>query len=859
MSQSSELSRFQKYGEDILKKLKEYDSAIQNQSLQEDRVLTELRSQVETIRKLAREVKNSTSSEVKIAVMGEFNATKTTLLGSLLGYVGILPESEVATTGNVTHLRIVQVKGSQKTEFQFTVEYLDLAEVNECLDFMLKQLAKKALEARLSENLLVRLRSLTSKDVNIWVNVIGWCQEAIKSESTPGLKGAIKELGVFAASYRRYGKDMCGQSSAIHKDTARSGLQLPSNPTDVLKLKFDQIPPNKQRLPEFLQATFPLIRRINVEVKVSDKIWDLSSLQGANKLVLLDFPGLGASKSELRDQFLAVREMKNVQTILLLLDSTRPGSAKNYQIFDLLRQQRLNEDINDFILVGVGRFDDLPSAEGYIDKLLNDKEPLTEQKIFQEMPALREAIKNARDSTQGKDDRIVLLSAFVALEYGRKNLDSTIEIATARTWEKLSKFQNSFPTLHEKWKQLSERLKKSHPQSVLATWLDAFTKDGGITQLRYLLESHVVNHGLDQLYKDVRTKVKALCDEQKRLQQRLNNPSLRELLAHENPNLRTLRQALQELTDSYKALKTYLERNLLELGEGIDEKRTNIPLKQEIEDQVTSDIFSWSQWRTLLSKTENGIINLEQAEPKIRNPYQKSSNKPNTNIFTKSDDFYHNLFAPSCQNLENFTHKRIDQTLKDWLNELSNETVFLKETQRTINIKKQRDDIESCIQKKATLEEEIENLLYAASPSQWVPDILTYVNDNSFASIDPKLLFPLPLEEQTRGEASLMFDWSPSKRAIAPIEENHLITILQLRDVMIASISDKLVELVTETTTKANEVQKELLDQTIEFLQTEILPNRSLLRRMVGEEESQGAFPDWLEVLQEVINIRCPL
>jgi hypothetical protein len=41
---------------------------------------------------------------VKIGVVGEFNAGKSLLLGSLIGYADALPISEVPTTGNVTAL-----------------------------------------------------------------------------------------------------------------------------------------------------------------------------------------------------------------------------------------------------------------------------------------------------------------------------------------------------------------------------------------------------------------------------------------------------------------------------------------------------------------------------------------------------------------------------------------------------------------------------------------------------------------------------------------------------------------------------------------------------------------------------------
>jgi len=66
-----------------------------------------------------------------------------------------------------------------------------------------------------------------------------------------------------------------------------------------------------------LQNSFPLIRRVDIEVKISREIWDVS---GAAKFMLLDFPGLGAANSGARDTFLSLRELAEVQTILVLLN-----------------------------------------------------------------------------------------------------------------------------------------------------------------------------------------------------------------------------------------------------------------------------------------------------------------------------------------------------------------------------------------------------------------------------------------------------------------------------------------------------------------------------------------------------------
>ncbi|AOW98779.1 hypothetical protein BJP34_04315 [Moorena producens PAL-8-15-08-1] len=862
MSKVEQLRKFNNLGESILNQLKEYDSVIQNQSLQQDRILTEISNQVEIVRKQAEEVVKSSSSPVKIAVMGEFKATKTTVLGSLLGYAGMLPDSRVAATGNVTHLNIVQVKGSQPTEFKFSVKYFNQNEIDKCLDFILEELVVQA-EAQLPSTQIASLKNFNSKNPDVWQNIIQWYDEVKNYDKTPGLENAIQELVVFVESYLRY-NNLCGQSLPIDNAThAYAGLQLPNDPRSILDIKkFEQFPPeDEEQFPKFLQATFPLIGRINVEVKVSDKIWDLSSLQEANKLVLLDLPGLGADKSELRDRFVNVHEMENVQTILLLTYGPRPGSTTNNEIIDLLRKQRKNQNLDDFILVGVGRFDDLPGAEVGIDKLLSNTEQLTEQKIFDEIPALRKVIENSRKLTKGNDEqRIVFMSAFAALEYLIKNLDSTIKIATPTVLENLNIFQKHFPDLNEKWQQLSERLKKSEPDSILVTWLDAFTKDGGLSRLRYLLENHVATHGLEQLYKDVNVKVQTLVKEQQNLAQKVNNPSLAKLLASENPKLRILRQALRELADSYKALKTHLEKNPLELGVGIDETRSKIPLRQEVEEKVNSEISRWSEWRTLFLKIENGIVNLPQVDSEDEESFfsRRKRQQRIRKSFTKSDELYPS-FQEACDQLEKFIQERVDQSIKDWLDELSNNLISLKDNQRTINVKEIRSEIEDCVVKKEEIEEDIQDLLSLASPREWESMLLKRVKNKSSITIDSETLFPLPREDKNSHEPALIFGWSPDHKQAnkrIPLYENHLTFILGLRDTMICSVSDSFIQILSKVNQTVNkELQTSILEEAIVTLEEDFLADRTLLKQMVGEEPTEETTPDWLLILQELVNI----
>src|SRR5262245_25246435 len=71
----------------------------------------------QSIQSAAEETIRRAGSPVKIGVVGEFNAGKSLLLGSLIGYADALPVSEVPTTGNVTALWVKPRPGLQKTEF----------------------------------------------------------------------------------------------------------------------------------------------------------------------------------------------------------------------------------------------------------------------------------------------------------------------------------------------------------------------------------------------------------------------------------------------------------------------------------------------------------------------------------------------------------------------------------------------------------------------------------------------------------------------------------------------------------------------------------------------------------------------
>ncbi len=160
-------------------------------------------------------------------------------------------------------------------------------------------------------------------------------------------------------------------------------------PMAIQNFSFQELPkapislPNApQTLPaRLMQNTFPLIKRVDIQVKISKDIWDISTDRGLSQFILLDFPGLGAANSGLRDRYLSLKELKDVQTVLLLLNGKSTVSDRANEIFPMMQQERPGQDLKDLILVGIGRFNQLPleseGGERELDKLVDNSQSIS--------------------------------------------------------------------------------------------------------------------------------------------------------------------------------------------------------------------------------------------------------------------------------------------------------------------------------------------------------------------------------------------------------------------------------------------------------------------------------------------------
>src|SRR5262249_13650363 len=188
----------------------------------------------------------------------------------------------------------------------------------------------------------------------------------------PALRHLLRELTWFVRCCRSpagaallAAADPGGRVFPVDAETVREGLALPRSRTSITVMQFDELPAAPGPLPaqqppaldaDWLRKAFPLVRRVDMEVGVSERVWDLSGMQGAGEWVLLDFPGLGAAESGVRDAFLCQRELREVQTILILLNGQRPGGEGGQVIFNMMNADRPpDRDLRDSILVVVNR------------------------------------------------------------------------------------------------------------------------------------------------------------------------------------------------------------------------------------------------------------------------------------------------------------------------------------------------------------------------------------------------------------------------------------------------------------------------------------------------------------------------
>jgi len=799
----------------------------------------------EKFREAAAKVLARSRSPVKIGVVGEFSAGKTLLLGSLIGYADALPVKEIATTGNVTALRFKSIAGVSTTQIgPYTIEFLDHQGFEECLAYMLKQAGIRAKAAELSEDLRGKLSTIKGDDTSAPSKVDEWAKTAWSATSNPALKYSIRELVRFVRAYMKCGTGLCetAEPFIVPVEVAVSGLELDATSDNIQTMTFGDIPMPKHTIStrpaaltaEQIRDAFPLIRLVTVDVQLAEGIWNFSGL-GADRFILMDFPGLGADSSGVRDLFLCLRELEQIQTVLILLNGRKPGGDQGLKLYNLLQEHRAGQDIRDMVLVGVGRFDQLPlgaEGESRLRELAGSAAagdssssssslpngPLTGKDCVKLLPILGSAISGAEALVPpGRSDRIVFLSPLFHLKkLEERNVG--LKVGSDAFMENARQDVANAVALAPFWRSLGERLSpKSDGKSRtdLAKWLGDYAEDGGISRLRGLILSHVQVAGFAQLRQDTDRDFEALRDAQKKFRDALPGAAAMQDSRTVDDRIVAAEKALAQLAEFYQNQIHQLKNTPRFTVTENDAPRT---LEEILQEEVAFHVADWPVWDTLLQSVNSGrIVEITAQADRPGSVFGPSDedeeDERDTVAFpTRSEDFFPS-FEQTISHLNQFTRQLIDRGAEEYIQKLSPAGTAAKLT------------FGAAIDRKS-LAKEVKALNLGQRSTDLVPAIRAAVNPGSrmkiglfrtdiasedapeessadlpLASLDAAKLFPLA--RSTKDSPGRVFGWA-AKLQGAPADSRpepqlaHPAMALRIRDELVRVLRQQSAQMLNE-------------------------------------------------------------
>ncbi|EPH43942.1 dynamin family protein [Streptomyces aurantiacus] len=540
-----------------------------------------------------------------IGVVGEFSSGKSLLIESLLGMPGLLSVSHVPTTGNVTAIRVDQSRDGEPAPSlrERGVVYCTAGETAELMTHLHGRMGRLAALEGLAERDIDALRSARPGPEG-WRPLVDWCRRQGSSAQGSKLTAVAAEVLLVAGAHEK-GAALLGRRYDLSDAQAKLAMSLPDVPRETgggwgrqgtADLDGGSIPD------DVLAVCVPLIRKIELRVRVPRHIWDLADV-GA--LTLLDFPGLNSPKSSERDAFLSRRELRDIHTILVLMNAQRGPVAGEQYFFDMLREptadgreRRSDEELRESILVAGGRFEQLPVDDPAALRaaLLDTPERLTERRLLghRDTAVLDRVVEAAQSLLPaGQHKQLMLVSPMVGL-------------AALRTAGALGRGTPDAPSRARKqgadqtvppgmWAQVADRLEADAPGSPLITALREFARDGGLGLLRRELTGHARAHG--GTLKDSAVRRRAGAVDRMRLALIAAERS-----AHPEIEYPPAYQEIQRTLHETRLLLAGL-REALVMGRGANGARGD-ELRRHLVDEAAAAVAGWPQWKELFAAVD---------------------------------------------------------------------------------------------------------------------------------------------------------------------------------------------------------------------------------------------------------------
>lgn len=491
-----------------------------------------LASGLRDLNDLARDILKDCSAPVRLGVLGEFSAGKTRLIEAILGLANRLPTGEIPSTGNIVEFHCKAVPGLKRSEFGKFDEATGafMADADHCevvivthqeARAFLEHLRREAAATFAAADVEFR-KGLDAVPLDDWDRWRIWAQDVFENARKYDLRFLAFEAFRFAQAYQACGAVLNGQSIVVTgKAVADIAMTLPTAPGRPAGNSLPDCPTMLSSVPttlskELMIGLFPLVRVVRINVGLPEEFGRVLQGGGDEPFVLVDCPGLGAEESTLRDKFLCLRELESVESILIVVDSRRPGSNGALVLHDMMRDA-WNTSIKDRVLVALGRFDQVlgdVSKQHAAESVASLADPLTADELFRVLhDPLGKLVSNGRKPLEnGRLDRVSVVSGNAAL-WRLKAKHPGIEIGDHSFFEQTfsSDAVRSIERSLEIWAAVAKRLRSGDiSDKLIADWFREYSGDGGLSRLKSMCRAHLDEHGSANLNAKVFNKFSSL-------------------------------------------------------------------------------------------------------------------------------------------------------------------------------------------------------------------------------------------------------------------------------------------------------------------------------------------------------------
>jgi hypothetical protein len=808
--------------------------------------------QIEAVRRLADATIRRSEAEVRIGVVGGFNAGKSLLLRALIGTTELLPVDDRPTTGNITALSLRSEPDRGQTEaVGRAVEWMDEETAAGCLGVMLAEATRKAASVPAIDQQTPAGLGPLFREARwaAWPQIEAWCEASwarCGEPPNPEVRSALYELVWFGRCCTSpAGRALLASGPGRADLTAGLAEALTLTAGADVTGEFARVPrgpgaatPPQPLTADFVRAVFPLIRRVHLDVRIPDEVWRLTEHPDSPPFMLLDCPGLGAAGSTTRDAFLCEQAMWETETILIVLNASMLGADAGQRLFSQLQKARGGRDLRTNTLAVVNRFDQ------YTDEPVPDPAgPVEDTRRFRER--LDQMLADATRLTASRE-RVALTSSLYALD----RLADAWPVGTG-TEELRAKARHILDRWYREgsrgWQLWADRLAGEGRHGPLPEMLRAVVHDGGVGRLRVLIADHVAEHGLSQLADSVVElgyQLKAAYDALPR------QVDVRK--ADPRPTLEAIREQIRALHGEYYKLQSAFRRTPPELMvreadlrplAGQPEFRDLLPpadsgppgemgLYRFINDCVREGVWNWPGWGDVLSNLQDGRLILTGQSVFDDAPIQPPAD---------SQEFYprfETTLATCWRLAEELSRLAVPHLLEQLAGRVRSSVAGVTAALADARLDQRLQALNARPPGQAA--DQIKWLRWATEPSRNdVQELFLKAVGKDARPADPPRAFPLPGAE-TEGSVGWSIPWSNTLKD--PNEVNDQILLDRLRNQLVKGARTPLLRWVQRFNQVINSTLDEFLTRCVQRLQL-VVNNPDLLRALAGD--AAGSRERW--------------